>query len=91
MDSNISQANMIPCRFCGSSDVLRAPRIGYPVSTTCHNCGASGPQKLTGRGADAAWNDTTYIDRIYGSEIARLLEKIKRLEEEIRILNDQLV
>ena len=45
-----------PCPFCGSDKVLKAFRIGFPVSTQCQDCYTSGPLKLTGREADTAWN-----------------------------------
>ena len=45
----------VPCPFCGSVDIAPAPRYSFPVSTRCNDCGATGPQKLTGREADAAW------------------------------------
>lgn len=45
----------VPCPFCASADIAPAPRYSFPVSTRCNDCGATGPQKLTGREADAAW------------------------------------
>ena len=48
---------MKPCPFCGSNDIEPARRIDCPVSGRCRACGAKGPSKLTGREADAAWDD----------------------------------
>lgn len=46
-----------PCPFCGSTNIHAALRIGCPVAAACADCGAAGPDKLTGREADQAWND----------------------------------
>ncbi len=45
-----------PCPFCGSSDIVKAPRFGIGVTTSCRDCEAEGPIRITGREADAAWN-----------------------------------
>lgn len=45
-----------PCPFCGSKAIQKAPRQNWPVTTLCLDCCAEGPQKLTGREADTAWN-----------------------------------
>lgn len=45
------------CPFCGSEDIKKAARIDYPVYTSCRNCGTEGPVRLTGREADAEWNE----------------------------------
>lgn len=49
--------NLNPCPFCGSTSIRAALRLGCPVAAQCSDCGATGPDKLTGREADQAWND----------------------------------
>lgn len=44
------------CPFCGCNAPHKALRIGFPVQVLCPSCGALGPEKLTGREADVAWN-----------------------------------
>lgn len=46
-----------PCPFCGSDKIQKARRMGFPVATLCLQCCAEGPQRLTGREADIAWNN----------------------------------
>ncbi len=44
------------CPFCGCNAPHPALRRGFPVEVWCPNCGARGPERLTGREADEAWN-----------------------------------
>jgi len=50
-----------PCPFCGSVEIERALRMGWPVQTGCKSCGACGPFKLTGCEADTAWNERVEV------------------------------
>lgn len=43
------------CPFCDGTP-MPASTVGFPVSAHCPNCLATGPEKLTGREADAAWD-----------------------------------
>jgi Lar family restriction alleviation protein len=45
-----------PCPFCGESNPVPAPRIGFPVHVLCLECGATGPNLLTAREAEESWN-----------------------------------
>ncbi len=45
-----------PCPFCGSTNIKKAARRDFPVWTECLECGTTGPDRITGRDADAAWN-----------------------------------
>lgn len=47
---------LLPCPFCGCSAPHPALRRGFPVEVWCPNCGARGPERLTGREADEAWS-----------------------------------
>lgn len=38
-------------------ELVAAPRYGFPVSTTCRKCGATGPVMITGPEADQAWDN----------------------------------
>ena len=51
-----SGSALLPCPFCGGVEIAPAPRYSFPVATRCNTCGATGPQKLTGREADRDWN-----------------------------------
>lgn len=46
-----------PCPFCGSDDISRAARYGFPVECQCRHCKAEGPSCLTSEEAVEAWNN----------------------------------
>lgn len=71
-------SNLHPCPFCGSTDLHPAPRIGYPVRVECNRCFAIGPQKLTAREAEQAWNERAAIT-IRGDGSAQII-----INEEVR-------
>lgn len=50
---------LLPCPFCGSTNIISAPTRGFPVATECNTCGCEGPSKLTYKEADEAWNRRT--------------------------------
>jgi Lar family restriction alleviation protein len=53
----MSETKLKTCPFCGEEDIQPAPRRDFPVASRCRECGAEGPEKLTGADANAAWNE----------------------------------
>ena len=50
-----------PCPFCGRRVLKKASRVGLFVSTRCLYCGATGPERITGREADRDWNQRAEV------------------------------
>ena len=71
-------SNLHPCPFCGCTEILPPLRIGCPVWATCNRCESTGPQKLTAREAEQAWNDRAAIT-IKGDGAAQII-----INEEVR-------
>ena len=51
-----NEPQLKPCPFCGNPHPFKADKRGFAVWTQCGDCGARGPEKLTGSEADKAWN-----------------------------------
>ncbi len=48
--------DLLPCPFCGSTNINAAPKRGFPKQCLCEDCRAEGPGKVTTEEAIAAWN-----------------------------------
>lgn len=60
------------CPFCRCNAPHHAQKSGFPVEVWCPSCGARGPERLTAREADEAWNEREEheVDRLRSALVA---------------------
>ncbi|MDB6027536.1 MAG: hypothetical protein JWM68_3759 [Verrucomicrobiales bacterium] len=56
LPASINDAGLASCPFCGSDDIEKAPRRGFPVQCECRKCRAEGPANFTSEEAIEGWN-----------------------------------